>query len=123
MSKHSNVQRQNGKATPGRDPLQAVRGRKDADAVLEKLAEAFSLLGDRSRVRILLALTGGELCVAELAEAAGMSVSSVSHQLRLLRHNRLVRVRREGKRAYYAVDDEHVATLFREGLRHVEGLP
>jgi ArsR family transcriptional regulator, lead/cadmium/zinc/bismuth-responsive transcriptional repressor len=84
------------------------------------LAETFRVLGDPSRVRILDALSHGELCVCDLAAAVRMSESAVSHQLRLLRNLRLVRPRREGRMIYYALDDRHIITLFRQGLRHVQ---
>jgi ArsR family transcriptional regulator, lead/cadmium/zinc/bismuth-responsive transcriptional repressor len=85
----------------------------------EALAETFKILGEHTRVRILLALSTRELCVCDLAELFGLSVSAVSHQLRLLRAHRLVRPRRQGKLVFYSLDDDHVRTLFREGLNHV----
>jgi ArsR family transcriptional regulator len=90
-----------------------------ADAVTD-LAETFRTLGDPTRVRILDALSHGELCVCDLAALVNMSESAVSHQLRLLRNLRLVRPRREGRMVFYALDDKHIITLFRMGLRHVQ---
>jgi len=84
------------------------------------LAETFRALGDPTRVRILDALSHGELCVCDLAALVGMSESAVSHQLRLLRNLRLVRARRDGRLMFYALDDTHIITLFRQGLRHVQ---
>ena len=89
-------------------------------APVEALAETFKVLGDPTRVRILLALSVRELCVCDLAELFDVSQSAVSHQLRILRVHRLVRPRREGKLVYYRLDDDHVRTLFAEGLRHVK---
>ncbi len=89
-------------------------------APVEALAETFKVLGDPTRVRILLALSARELCVCDLADLFDVSQSAVSHQLRILRAHRLVRARREGKLVYYSLDDDHVRTLFAEGLRHVE---
>jgi ArsR family transcriptional regulator len=71
-------------------------------------------------VRILDALSHGELCVCDLAALVGMSESAVSHQLRLLRNLRLVRPRRDGRMVFYALDDRHIISLFRQGLRHVQ---
>jgi len=86
------------------------------------LAETFSLLGDPTRTRILHALSVDELCVSDLSALLGISPSATSHQLRLLRDRRLVAVRREGKRTYYRLDDEHIRTLVDMGLSHaVEG--
>jgi ArsR family transcriptional regulator, lead/cadmium/zinc/bismuth-responsive transcriptional repressor len=82
------------------------------------LAETFSLLGDPTRTRILHALSVDELCVSDLAELIGISSSAASHQLRLLRDRRLVEVRREGKRTYYRLLDEHIRTLVDMGKSH-----
>jgi len=84
------------------------------------LADIFKMLGDPTRVRILDVLSRGELCVCHLAQTLGLTESAVSHQLRLLRTTRVVRSRREGRLIYYSLDDKHVLTLFRQGLRHVE---
>ena len=86
------------------------------------LAETFKLLGDPTRVKIVFALSREELCVCDLANLLGVSQSAVSHSLRALRQMRLVRFRKEGKIAYYALDDEHIAHLLDEGFRHVEEL-
>jgi ArsR family transcriptional regulator, lead/cadmium/zinc/bismuth-responsive transcriptional repressor len=82
------------------------------------LAETFSLLGDPNRTRMLHALSVDELCVSDLAGLLELSPSAVSHQLRLLRDRRLVAVRREGKRTYYRLLDEHIRTLIDMGVSH-----
>jgi len=82
------------------------------------LAETFSLLGDPTRTRILHALSVDELCVSDLAGLLEISASTASHQLRLLRDRRLVAVRREGKRTYYRLEDEHIRTLIDMGVSH-----
>jgi DNA-binding transcriptional ArsR family regulator len=84
------------------------------------LADIFKVLGDPTRVRILDVLSRGEECVCRLAHVLGLSESAVSHQLRLLRATRVVRARRDGRLIYYSLDDKHVLTLFRQGLRHVQ---
>lgn len=84
------------------------------------LAETFKLLGDPTRVRILDVLSKSELCVCDIAAMLGSSASAVSHQLRLLRSLRLVRARRDGRLVFYALDDQHIVTLFQQGLRHVQ---
>ena len=86
---------------------------------VEALAETFRILGDPTRVRIVDALADRELCVHEIADQVGISESAVSHQLRLMRAQRIVRGRREGRCVYYALDDQHVLSLFQQGLRHV----
>lgn len=90
-----------------------------AERDVEELANVYQCLGHATRVKIFQALFTGELCVCDLAQILGLSVSAVSHQLRLLRSNRLVKFRRAGKMAYYSIDDEHVRTLFALGLEHV----
>ena len=86
------------------------------------LAETFKVLGDVTRVRILDAVSSDELCVCDIASLLGTSESAVSHQLRLLRSLRLVRSRRAGRMVFYALDDDHIVRLLREGLRHVQEL-
>ena len=96
-------------------------GRLLADAsTAEQLAQVFRAIADPTRVRILSALACTELCVGDIAAALEMSISAVSHQLRMLRDLRVVRKRREGKHIYYALDDEHVQQLFALGLEHVK---
>jgi DNA-binding transcriptional ArsR family regulator len=86
---------------------------------VEDLAETFRVLGDPTRVRILDALSGGELCVCDIASLVNMSESAVSHQLRLLRTMRLVRPRRAGRQVFYSVDDHHILDLLTLASTHV----
>lgn len=85
------------------------------------LAETLRVLGDPTRVRIAWALAQEELCVCDLARLLAMSQSAVSHSLRALRQLRIVTYRKEGRIAYYRLDDEHVAALLEDGFRHIEG--
>jgi DNA-binding transcriptional ArsR family regulator len=94
----------------------------DARSV-DAVSEVFRLLGDPTRVRIVDALSHGERCVCDLAALVGLTESAVSHQLRLLRAARLVRVRRTGRMAYYSLDDHHVAGLVYDTRKHVEEGP
>lgn len=87
---------------------------------VQSLADTFRVLGDPTRVRILDALREGELCVNDLATRIALSESAVSHQLRLLRTMRLVRVRRDGRMAFYAVDDHHILELLAQASTHVQ---
>lgn len=101
-------------------PAAVAQARRAVDgAPVRAVAETFRVLGDPTRVGILLALSEGELCVCDLAEIFDVSPSAVSHQLRLLRAHRIVRCRREGKLAFYSLDDDHVRSLFDEAMRHV----
>ncbi len=87
---------------------------------VHRLADVFRMLSDPTRVRIVTWLRHQELCVCDLATLLGVTQSAVSHQLRLLRAQRLVRYRREGKMAFYSLDDEHVSALLDLALTHVE---
>ena len=90
------------------------------DDTIGLAAETFKVLGDPTRLRIAFALSREELCVCDLAVLLGVSQSVVSHSLRALRHMGVVRYRKDGKIAYYRLDDEHIARLVGEAVRHVE---
>lgn len=91
------------------------------DTLVNALAETFRSLSDPTRIKIISALSRQELCVCDLAAALRLTGSAVSHQLRLLRGQRLVKYRKEGRIAYYSLDDEHIRNLYAEGVRHVGG--
>lgn len=84
------------------------------------LAETFRLLGDPSRLRILLACLHGPAAVGDIAASLDLSQTLVSHHLRLLRGARLVRSERQGRRIFYAVDDDHVRTMLTDMLSHID---
>ena len=84
------------------------------------LADLFSALSDPTRLRIISVLLDGEMNVGEIAAQLEMTESAVSHQLRGLRQMRLIRGRKNGRQVFYALDDDHVAKLYRMGLDHVE---
>ncbi|MCU1454917.1 MAG: transcriptional regulator, ArsR family [Acidimicrobiales bacterium] len=92
-----------------------------APELIEELANGvFGLLADRNRLRLLMSLLeGGELCVCDLAASTGMSESATSHALRLLRAHRVVKVRRDGRMAYYSLKDGHVRLLLDVALEHL----
>ena len=89
-----------------------------SDEAFERAAGLFRAAGDVSRLKLLERLSDGEWCVTELAEAAGTGLSTVSQQLRLLRAERIVRRRREGKHIYYSLSDRHMSELVRSALEH-----
>ena len=102
--------------------VEAVRRARTAlptGGVLAGLADVFAALGDPTRLRIVAALAGGELCVCDLAAVLSLSQSAVSHQLRLLRGMRLVRPRRDGRVVFYSLDDQHIISIFKQTLQHV----
>ena len=100
--------------------VRKLRAELVAPDAVQGLADTFSALGDPTRVRILDALSHGELCVCDLAAVLGLSQSAVSHQLRLLRNLRVVRPRREGRIVFYSLDDQHIISIFKQTLQHVE---
>lgn len=96
-----------------------IRSALPEDAALE-LAETFRLLTDPGRVRLIAALLAAdELCVCDLSEITGLSQTACSHNLRLLRAQRLVRYRKQGRNVYYTLDDDHIRLLLDVALQHV----
>ncbi len=107
-------------STVDRDKVRALADRCLPDRVVRHLAELFKVMGDPTRAKIVHTLTHGELCVCDLAAVLEMSVSAVSHHLRLMRNLRLVKFRKEGRMVYYSLEDAHVIQVFLQALRHVE---
>lgn len=87
------------------------------DQVFE-IAQLFKIIGEPSRLKILISLFDNELCVCDLAATLDSTISAVSHQLRLLRNARLVKYRKEGKMIYYSLEDEHINTLIEQAKEH-----
>ncbi len=81
-------------------------------------SEIFKILSDPTRLKIVMALTKEELCVRDIAALLNLTESAISHQLRLLKNSRIVKHRRDGKMAYYTLDDEHVENLIKSALQH-----
>jgi DNA-binding transcriptional ArsR family regulator len=101
------------------DRVNAARREASSEEELRRLATIYGVLGDPSRLKIVMALRREEMCVCDLAAFAGISESAVSHQLRRLKDLSLVKMRRDGQVVYYALDDKHVVLLLDIGLRHV----
>ena len=92
-----------------------------SETELYDLAELFKIFGDSTRIRILFTLfKTEEVSVGELADSLNMTVSAISHQLRILKHSKLIKSRREGKQSLYSLDDEHVRTIMECGMEHIE---
>lgn len=83
------------------------------------LAELFKIFGDSTRIKILFALFEAEVCVCDLSQLLGVSVSAVSHQLRILKQANLVKFRKEGKTVFYSLADDHVRTVLGQGIEHI----
>lgn len=89
------------------------------EEILYDLADLFKMFSDTTRIKILYSLMGGQLCVADIAEAIGATQSAVSHQLRLLKASRLVKFQRDGKNVMYSLADDHVYTMLAQGMTHI----
>lgn len=91
------------------------------DDVAVRAAELFAILSDATRVKLLAILDAHtEMTVKALAIHLDMTESAISHQLRTLRQTRMVRVRKDGRNAFYAIEDEHITNLLRQGIQHIE---
>ena len=102
------------------DLLKAVRDTMPEETELYDLAELFKVFGDSTRIRILFVLFEAQVCVCDLAQALGMTQSAISHQLRILKQNKLVKSRREGKSVFYSLANDHVRTIIEMGREHIE---
>lgn len=100
--------------------LKKVNAQMPGEDELYDLAELFKVFGDSTRIRILFVLFEAELCVCDLAQALGMTQSAISHQLKILKQNKLVGSRREGKTIIYSLADDHVRTIIAQGMEHIE---
>ncbi|WP_417091337.1 ArsR/SmtB family transcription factor [Marvinbryantia sp.] len=100
--------------------LEIVNEKMPPEETLYNLAELYKVFGDSTRIRILFVLFEAEVCVCDLARALSMTQSAISHQLRILKQNKLVKNRREGKSIFYSLADDHVRTIIAQGLDHIE---
>ena len=101
------------------DKVERAKSLLPDDDMLFELSEFFKLFGDSTRIKILETLNGSELCVCDISAVVGVSQSGVSHQLRLLRQNRLVKTTKIGKESYYTLDDEHIGDIIKIGMNHI----
>ena len=99
--------------------VEQVRNIMPEEETLFRLSELFRVFGDSTRIRILYVLFASEMCVCDIAGLLGMTVSAISHQLRVLKAADLVRSRRDGKTVFYALADDHVRTIIGQGMDHV----
>ena len=102
------------------DLLKIVNETLPEETELYDLAELFKVFGDSTRIRILFVLFEAEVCVCDLAKALNMTQSAISLQLRILKQNKLVKSRREGKSIFYSLADDHVRTIINQGREHIE---
>lgn len=99
--------------------VERVKKSMPDEDLLYDVAELFKVFGDSTRTRILSALFVQELCVCDIAEILAMSMSAVSHQLRILRQTKIVKSRKSGKEVFYSLDDEHISKIYRMALEHL----
>ena len=102
------------------DLLKIVNETLPEETELYDLAELFKVFGDSTRIRILFVLFEAEVCVCDLAKVLNMTQSAIYHQLRILKQNKLVKSRREGKSIFYSLADDHVRTIINQGRDHIE---
>ena len=101
------------------DLLKIVNDSMPEETELYDLAELFKVFGDSTRIRILFVLFEKDVCVCDLAESLNMTQSAISHQLKILKQNKLVKGRREGKSVFYSLADNHVRTIIAQGIEHI----
>lgn len=99
--------------------IEQVRRDMPADEKLYPLAELFSVFGDCTRIKILYLLFEAELCVCDIADLLCMTQSAISHQLRVLKQNKLVKYRRKSKTVLYSLADDHVKSIIAQGMEHI----
>ena len=87
--------------------------------ILYDLADLYKIFGDSTRIKIMCLLLKSEMCVCDIADVLGMNQSAISHQLRVLKQNKLVKNRREGKSVIYSLADEHVMSILSQGMKHI----
>ncbi len=102
------------------DVVKAVKDKMPEEDQLYDLAEVFKVFGDSTRIKILYVLFEAEMCVCDIAQLLEMNQSAISHQLRILKQNGLVKSRREGKAVFYSLSDSHVRTIMDQGMEHIQ---
>ena len=102
------------------DIVEQVNQNMPDEEILYDLAELFKIFGDSTRIKILYVLFESEMCVCDIAQLLGMTQSAISHQLRSLKQSKLVKSQKVGKEAIYSLADEHVATILKNGMEHIE---
>lgn len=101
------------------DVVQMALSEMPHDEELYNLAELFKVFGDSTRIKILYVLFEAEMCVCDIAETLGMTISAISHQLKILKQAKLVKFKRSGKNFIYSLADDHVRTIINQGMTHI----
>lgn len=101
------------------DCVKKAKDNMPDEEMLYDLAELYKVFGDSTRIKILYVLFEDEMCVCDIAETLNMTMSAISHQLRVLKQARLVKYRKDGKAVYYALSDDHVKSILAQGMEHI----
>jgi ArsR family transcriptional regulator len=101
------------------DQLAKIRGHMPDEETLTDLSEFFKIFGDSTRIKIICVLFEGEMCVSGIVDILEMSQSSISHQLRILKTQRIVKAKKVGKQVFYTLDDDHIKKIYEMGLDHI----
>lgn len=107
------------KCVVNQNKLDEIKTRQLQSDEIDRLSVLFKMYADATRLKILNLLFEQELCVCDIAYLLDMTHSAVSHQLAVLRSNRIIKVRREGKNMFYSLDDNHIQLIFNNGLTHI----
>ena len=103
-----------------KDVVSEVIGAMPKEEELYALADLYKIFGDSTRIKILYVLSRSEMCVCDIAGILNMTISAISHQLKVLKQARLVKFRKEGKTVFYSLADDHVTTIINNGMDHIE---
>ena len=102
------------------DKVEQIKAKMPSDELIFEIAELYKVFGDSTRMKIISALLKDELCMGDIAYIASSTQSAISHQLRVLKQAKVVKFRKEGKKVYYSLDDEHISQLFNIAKNHIE---
>ncbi len=102
------------------ETVNAVKKSIPSENKLYDLSDLFKIFGDKTRIKILYALSYAEMCVCDIATLTEMTQSAISHQLKILKSSKLVKYRKEGKSIFYSLADDHVKTILKQGREHIE---
>ena len=101
------------------DKVNIIKSKSLSDEIIYDMADFFKVFSDSTRVKILYTLLESEMCVGDLVQTLNLNQSAISHQLRILRQNNIVKFRKEGKAVIYSLDDSHVFEILSQGLSHL----
>ncbi len=99
--------------------IEEIAGNIDKSDIVISLSNFFKVLGDKNRMKILLMILNNEMCVCDMVEKLGMEQSAVSHQLKILKNARLVKIRRDRNHLFYSLNDNHIEMIFKMGIEHI----